>query len=258
MQESIPEALVNALRAARKVAVLTGAGVSAESGVPTFREAQTGLWAQYDPQELATPSAFRRNPRLVWEWYAWRRELVTQAQPNPGHFALAAMEQLVPEFTLITQNVDGLHARAGNQNMVELHGNILRIKCSADGRLVTDWPPTEEVPPRCPQCGSYLRPDVVWFGENLPYEALATAVSAARACDVFLAAGTSAIVQPAASLPLEALQAGAVTVEINPQTTPLSRHVAFVLAGPAGEFLPRLVETTWPGTAATGPAEIFT
>ena len=258
MQESIPDALIDALRQARKVAVLTGAGVSAESGVPTFREAQTGLWAQYDPQELATPSAFRRNPRLVWEWYAWRRDLVTQAQPNPGHLALALMEQLVPEFTLITQNVDGLHARAGSQHVVELHGNILRTKCSADSRLVTDWPPTDEVPPRCPHCGSYLRPDVVWFGENLPYEALATAVADARACDVFLAVGTSAIVQPAASLPLEALQAGAITVEINPQTTPLSRHVAFVLTGPAGEILPRLVQTVWPEAPVSGAAEIFT
>lgn len=258
MDNSISPTLVHALRSAQKVAVLTGAGVSAESGVPTFREAQTGLWAQYDPQELATPGAFRRNPRLVWEWYTWRRDLVAQAQPNAGHLALAAMERLLPNFTLITQNVDGLHALAGSQHIVELHGNISRTKCSADGRIVATWPPTDEVPPRCPDCGSFLRPDVVWFGENLPYEALATAVTAARTCDIFLAIGTSAIVQPAASLPLEAQQAGAVTVEINPQHTPLSRRMTFVLTGLAGEILPQLVQAVWPAEAASDSSEIFT
>ena len=139
---AVPQPLIAALRAAQKVAVLTGAGISAESGVPTFREAQTGLWAQYDPQELATPEAFRRNPRLVWEWYAWRRELVAQAQPNPGHLALAALEQIVPQLTLITQNVDGLHARAGSQRVIELHGNIMRTKCFADGRIHTSFSQT--------------------------------------------------------------------------------------------------------------------
>jgi len=240
-----PADLITRLRGAQRVAVLTGAGISAESGVPTFREAQTGLWAQYDPQELATPTAFRRNPRLVWEWYAWRRELVAQAQPNPGHLALVAMEQWVPQLTLITQNVDGLHGRAGSQRVIELHGNIMRTKCFADGRSITTWPPTDDVPPRCPHCGDYLRPDVVWFGESLPYEALATAVAAARACDVFLSIGTSAVVQPAASLPLEALQTGATIVEINPQPTPLSRYATFVLAGLSGEILPQLVETVF-------------
>jgi len=240
-----PADLITRLRGAQRVAVLTGAGISAESGVPTFREAQTGLWAQYDPQELATPTAFRRNPRLVWEWYAWRRELVAQAQPNPGHLALVAMEQWVPQLTLITQNVDGLHGRAGSQRVIELHGNIMRTKCFADGRSITTWPPTDDVPPRCPHCGDYLRPDVVWFGESLPYDALATAVAAARACDVFLSIGTSAVVQPAASLPLEALQTGATIVEINPQPTPLSRYATFVLAGLAGEILPQLVETVF-------------
>jgi NAD-dependent deacetylase len=240
-----PTDLITRLRGAQRVAVLTGAGISAESGVPTFREAQTGLWAQYDPQELATPTAFRRNPRLVWEWYAWRRELVAQAQPNPGHLALVAMEQWVPQLTLITQNVDGLHGRAGSQRVIELHGNIMRTKCFADGRSITTWPPTDDAPPRCPHCGDYLRPDVVWFGESLPYDALATAVAAARACDVFLSIGTSAVVQPAASLPLEALQTGATIVEINPQPTPLSRYATFVLAGLSGEILPQLVETVF-------------
>ncbi len=255
---AVPQPLIAALRAAQKVAVLTGAGISAESGVPTFREAQTGLWAQYDPQELATPEAFRRNPRLVWEWYAWRRELVAQAQPNPGHLALAALEQLVPQLTLITQNVDGLHARAGSQRVIELHGNIMRTKCFADGRIHTSWPASEEIPPRCPDCGSYLRPDVVWFGENLPYDALGTAVNAARACDLFLSIGTSALVQPAASLPLEALQTGATLVEINPQTTPISHYATYMLTGLAGEILPQLVNLVWSDSAAPGSPEIFT
>ncbi|MFQ5422096.1 MAG: NAD-dependent deacylase, partial [Anaerolineae bacterium] len=220
-----PETLLLKLRDAQKVAVLTGAGISAESGVPTFREAQTGLWAKYDPEELATPHAFRRNPRLVWEWYAWRRELVANAEPNPGHYALAEMEKRVPNFTLITQNVDGLHPRAGSQRTVALHGDITRVKCSRDGRPVTTWPETEEVPPRCPRCGGLLRPDVVWFGEGLPPDALRTAVTAARSCDVFLSIGTSALVQPAASLPIEALNNGAYVVEVNMNETPLTPHI---------------------------------
>jgi NAD-dependent deacetylase len=240
-----PIELIEKLRNAGHIAVLTGAGVSAESGVPTFRQAQTGLWAQYDPQELATPEAFQRNPGLVWEWYAWRRELVAQAKPNPGHFALAEWERLVPRFSLITQNVDGLHQQAGSQQVVELHGNISRTKCFADGRSVPNWLPTDEVPPRCPHCGSYLRPDVVWFGESLPYVALQTAVAAAQSCDVFLAIGTSGIVHPAASLPIEARQAGAIIVEINPERTALSPYMNHVLTGPAGVVLPELVRTVF-------------
>lgn len=242
-----PTELIEKLHKARHIAVLTGAGVSAESGVPTFRQAQSGLWAKYDPQELATPEAFRRNPRLVWEWYAWRRELVAQARPNPGHFALVEMERLAPQFSLITQNVDGLHEQAGSQRVIELHGNIIRTKCSADGRSVPFWPPTDEVPPRCPHCGSYLRPDVVWFGEDLPYVALQTAVAAAQSCDTFLAVGTSGMVHPAAALPLEAHQSGALIVEINPQRTPLSPYMDHVLTGPSGEILPQLIQQVWPG-----------
>lgn len=243
---AIPVELVALLREAQRVVVLTGAGISAESGVPTFRQAQTGLWAQYDPQELATPQAFRRNPRLVWEWYSWRRQLVGAAEPNAGHLALAEMEKRVPEFTLVTQNVDSLHHRAGSQNVIELHGNISRNKCFDEGTIVTAWPETGKVPPRCPRCQGLLRPDVVWFGEQLPNEALGRAFAAARNCDVFFSVGTSALVQPAASLPLEAAESGAVTVEINPQPTPISAFMDFVLSGPAGEILPALVETTWP------------
>jgi len=147
----IPSDLVEKLREAKRVAILTGAGTSAESGVPTFRQAQTGLWAQYDPQELATPQAFQRNPRLVWEWYAWRRELVSQAEPNPGHLALAELERYVPRLTLITQNVDGLHTRAGSTSVIELHGNIMRTKCFDDDQVVTEWEATDELPPRCPR-----------------------------------------------------------------------------------------------------------
>ncbi len=242
---SIPDELVTALRQAQHVAVLTGAGISAESGVPTFREAQTGLWAKYDPEELATPQAFRRNPRLVWEWYEWRRGLVAKAEPNPGHRALAVLAQHVPQLTLITQNVDGLHQRAGSENIIELHGNITRTKCYENGRIVENWPETDDVPPRCPDCGGLLRPDVVWFGEELPVDALATAVTAAQTCNIFFSIGTSALVQPAASLPLQAVWNGRVTVEINPQPTPITRQMDYILAGPSGEVLPALLAAAW-------------
>lgn len=243
---TIPTQLIDRLRTAAHIAVLTGAGTSAESGVPTFREAQTGLWAKYDPQQLATPHAFQRDPRLVWEWYTWRRELVTQARPNAGHAALAAMEKHVPEFTLITQNVDGLHQQAGSEDVVELHGNIMRTKCFNCERIVDKWEVTTELPPRCPHCAGLLRPDVVWFGESLPAAALSRAFSAAARCDLFFSIGTSAIVQPAASLPLEALEQNIPTVEVNPQATPLTRVMTYVLAGPSGEVLPALVDAAWP------------
>lgn len=238
----VPPQLVEILHSARRVTVLTGAGTSAESGVPTFREAQTGLWARYDPEELATPYAFERNPRLVWEWYEWRRQLVTKAEPNPGHLALATLEKLVPEFTLITQNVDGLHQRAGSRHVIELHGNIRRTICFDERTVVESWPDTDEVPPRCPHCGGLLRPDVVWFGEALPQQALHAAFSASQQCDLFLSVGTSAVVQPAASLPLVALEAGITTVEINPNPTPFTPRASFVLPGPSGQVLPILVQ----------------
>lgn len=241
------EFMLTALRTARRVAVLTGAGISAESGIPTFREAQTGLWAQYDPQELATPQAFRRNPCLVWEWYAWRRQLVGQAEPNPGHLALAALARLTPQLTLITQNVDGLHQRAGSAAVIELHGNLTRFVCFERRHVASGWAESDDVPPRCAECGSWLRPDVVWFGESLPAEALRQAVVAARSCDVFLSVGTSALVQPAASLPLEAWQQGAMVVEINPNETPLTPYVSVYLAGRAGEVLPALLRAAWGG-----------
>ncbi len=245
----IADELVQELRRARRVAVLTGAGVSAESGVPTFRDAGTGLWAQYVPEELATRAGFRRNPRLVWEWYASRRETIARVQPNPGHVALAEMERRLPDFTLITQNVDGLHARAGSRHVLELHGNISRTKCFREDVIVEKWD-NGTVPPRCPRCGSYLRPDVVWFGEALPYAALSEAIEAAETCDIFLSVGTSAEVEPAASLPLEALSRGRVVVEVNPENTSLSSRATFRLPGPSGVYLPLLVDRVCKSGAA--------
>jgi NAD-dependent deacetylase len=236
-----PAGLIEALRDAERVVALTGSGISAESGVPTFREAQTTLWERYDPQELATPEAFARDARLVWEWYEWRRNLVSEAEPNPGHRALAELERWIPDFTLVTQNVDGLHQRAGSWNVIELHGNILRSKCSLEDEVTEPDVHDDFVPPRCPLCGAFLRPDVVWFGEMLPPGALEVASEAARGCDLFLSIGTSSFVHPAASLPYEALEGGAVLAEINPNETPLTQHADYPLRGPAGEVLPTLL-----------------
>jgi NAD-dependent deacetylase len=236
----LPPGLVEALRDSSRVVALTGSGISAESGVPTFRDAQTGLWARYDPQELATPGAFARDPELVWRWYAWRRGLVEGARPNPGHEALAKLERSVPAFSLITQNVDGLHQEAGSAYVVELHGNIRRSRCPVED-VIVEPDETDQLPPPCPNCGSLLRPDVVWFGEALPAAGLQAASGAARSCDLFLSVGTSGLVYPAASLPYEALENGATVVEVNPDNTPLAPHADFSLRGRAGEVLPRLV-----------------
>ena len=242
----IPNGLIDKLRAANHVVVLTGAGISAESGIPTFRDAQTGLWARYRPEDLATPEAFQRDPKLVWEWYAWRRELVARAEPNPGHRALVALAERIPKLTLVTQNVDGLHQRAGSGDVLELHGNIFRTKRFEDNQIVEEWPDDGEVPPRCPDTHSLLRPDVVWFGEMLPPGVLAHAAMAAGECDIFFSVGTSSLVFPAASLIGETLRRGGLTVEVNPGETPHSSAVSFVLRGPAGEVLPALLEKTWP------------
>lgn len=238
---NFPTDLIAALKQAHAIAALTGAGISAESGVPTFRDAQTGLWARYKPEELATPQAFRRDPKLVWEWYAWRRELVSKAEPNPGHYALAELEARTPHFTLITQNVDGLHQRAGSRNIVELHGNIHRTRCFECGAPVESWADDSRVPPHCPKCDGLLRPDVVWFHEMLPHAARVAAIDATNACDVLFSVGTSGVVEPAASLPFEVLRRGAVVIEVNPNATPLSDHATFVLRGPAGVILPELL-----------------
>jgi len=232
------------LERATSLAVLTGAGISAESGIPTFRDALTGLWENFRPEELATPEAFEANPKLVWEWYAWRRGVVAKAVPNAGHRALAAIERRCRErrvdFTLVTQNVDGLHLAAGSDRVVELHGNIRRVKCFDRHHPVESWEEGRAVP-ACPRCGSLLRPDVVWFGEALPPGALADARAAARACDLFLCVGTSTVVEPAASLPFIAAESGASVIEVNPERTLLTRKATLSLRGAAGEILPFLL-----------------
>lgn len=230
------------LAAARHVTVLTGAGISAESGIPTFRDAMTGLWSRVRPEELATPEAFAANPQLVWEWYAWRRERVAAAAPNAGHAALVRLGERTPHFVLVTQNVDGLHGRAGSRDVIELHGNLMQDRCAAEGRVLGPDDELPGTPPRCARCGALVRPGVVWFGESLPAEALEAAWAAAQACDVFLSVGTSTIVEPAASLPFVALAAGASVIEVNPATTPLSAEATLVLTGPAAEVLPRIVQ----------------
>jgi NAD-dependent deacetylase len=234
--------LPDRLGRARRVAVLTGAGVSAESGVPTFRGTD-GLWRQYRAEDLATPEAFRRDAKLVWEWYDWRRQLIARCRPNPAHCALAWLERRVPEFLLITQNVDGLHRKAGSIRLVELHGNLWRVRCVEEGRIAENVEvPLRAVPPRC-QCGGLLRPDVVWFGEPLPAEALQEAYDAAESCDVFLVVGTSALVQPAASLPRVARRRGAYVVEVNLGPTPLTSLAHESHRGKAAEILPILLDS---------------
>jgi len=241
----IPQELVSALLAGARLTVLTGSGVSAESGVPTFRDAQSGLWQRYRPEQLATPEAFRADPKLVWRWYQWRRQLVSRASPNPGHLSLARIQQLQPEFHLVTQNVDGLHQRAGSKDVIEYHGNILRSRCTRDGCLpdVGDLPGE---PPACPACGAPVRPDVVWFGEPIPAWAHDEAMHATGNCDVFMAIGTSAAVYPAAGLARLAQQGGAMIVEVNPEATPLSAGADYTLRGPAGTVLPALEHALWP------------
>jgi len=228
------------LKNARSIAVLTGAGVSAESGVPTFR-GHNGLWKQYRPEDLATPEAFHRDPKLVWEWYDWRRGLIAGVKPNAGHFALAELERRSPTFTLITQNVDDLHDDAGSQNVLKVHGSIWVVRCTGCGKERVDrTTPLAEIPPRC-SCGELLRPGVVWFGEPLPPMVWQNAERAAELADVFLVIGTSALVYPAAGLATLAKRAGAKVVEINIEETPLSRSIDAFLKGPSAELLPQLM-----------------
>ncbi|OQY87913.1 MAG: NAD-dependent protein deacylase [Anaerolineae bacterium UTCFX1] len=242
---NISAELLSFLRGASRAVALTGAGASQESGLRTFRDSQVGLWAQYRPEELASPEAFASDPKLVWDWYAWRREAIKGARPNAGHYALAEIESKIPQFTLITQNVDGLHRMAGTQNLLELHGNIQRVRCSECGMFAETWGEDSETVPRCDHCDGLLRPDVVWFGESLPRDQLEAAVEAARACDVYFSIGTSGIVQPAASLAHAAKKNGAVIVEINAEPTPLTPQADFCFHGRSGEILPALVKAMW-------------
>jgi len=260
--------LAEILKSATRVGILTGAGISAESGIPTFR-GKDGLWNRYDPTALATLEAFESNPLMVWQWYLWRMWLISKAIPNEGHYAVADMEKVFPEFLLITQNVDGLHKRAGSKKLVELHGNIFEGKCRecgkrfgegefgeifglADRKTLASLTKEEfekrvlknlkeEDLPLCPLCGSIIGPGVVWFGEALPEDALDKAFSFAKGCDLFFSVGTSGVVQPAASLPLVAKNSGAVVVEINLEETPLSYYCDFTLRGSASKVLPEIL-----------------
>ncbi|MGD2294881.1 MAG: NAD-dependent deacylase [Candidatus Aminicenantes bacterium] len=236
------EALVDVLTRAKHVAVSSGAGISAESGIPTFR-GKEGLWKKYRAEELATPTAFAQNPELVWEFYEWRRGIIAAKKPNPGHKVIARWENVFPVFSLITQNIDGLHQKAGSTEMLELHGNIWKLRCTAEGTISENYQiPLEEAPPLCPGCGALLRPHVVWFGESLSPTVLQKAFQLSSECDVMCVIGTSALVQPAASLPLAAAEAGAKIVEINPDPTPLTPYADFSFRGKAGEILPLIDE----------------
>jgi NAD-dependent deacetylase len=240
MRDEFTSDLIESLRNTRSIIALTGAGISVESGLATFRDAQTGLWSKFKPEELATAEAFQRNPKLVQDWYAWRREQALNAKPNAGHLALAEMEKHAHEF--VTQNVDGLHARAGSKRLLELHGNIHRFRCF-ENNCPTDQFDIEHG--RCRSCGGNLRPDVVWFGEMLPVDAIEAATNAAEMCDVFFSIGTSSVVYPAADLWRRAKDSGAIVIEINRDPTPLSPLADYSFLGKAGQILPELVGITW-------------
>lgn len=234
---SLPSNIKHCISNASSIVVLTGAGISAESGVPTFR-GREGLWNNFRPEQLATPSAFAHDPELVWNWYAWRRELISTCDPNPGHHAIASMESSKRELVLITQNVDGLHQRAGNEEVIELHGNIWRMRCPQCCRTHEDHSvPLVTIPPLCKVCGSIPRPDVVWFGESLDSVILKAAFHAASKCDLMIVAGTSAVVQPAATIPLIALENKSTVLEVNLEMTPLSSLFDHTILGKAGEIL---------------------
>lgn len=234
--EDVRKLLLNA----HSIAVLTGAGVSAESGVPTFRGAH-GLWKQYRAEDLATPQAFARDPKLVWEWYDWRRGLIAAARPNAGHYALAELQDRVPKFTLITQNVDDLHDDAGSRDVLKLHGSIWVQRCTQCGKEEMDrTTPLPEIPPRC-LCGALLRPGIVWFGEMLPQDVWQQAEWAAEHAEIFLVIGTSLLVYPAAGLACIAKKAGAKVIEINIEETALTQRIDAFLRGPSAELLPQLM-----------------
>ncbi|MGB9771099.1 MAG: SIR2 family NAD-dependent protein deacylase [Candidatus Kapaibacteriota bacterium] len=241
VEMEVLEKLIDILESANYVAVLTGAGISAESGIKTFRDPD-GLWAKFNPMELASIEGFMSNPQRVWEWYQYRREIIHKAQPNPGHYALVEFERIFPQFTLITQNVDRLHQKAGSSNVIELHGNIIDnhcFNCKEPYYGDVDLPDNEI--PRCPKCGGLIRPSVVWFGEMLPPAAIEQAEQAAMECDVFFSIGTSAEVYPAANLPYIAKRSGAVLVEVNPNPTVLSPNVDYRISESAASGLPKIV-----------------
>lgn len=240
------DTVVDALAEAQLVVAATGAGMSKESGIATFREAQEGLWERYNPEELATRQGFQDSPGRVWGWYNYRRGLIRQRAPHAGHRALAELEELVPKVIVVTQNIDGFHLEAGSSSVLEVHGNIHRFKCfERDHPAEVDEPVGDTdgdlEPPNCPQCGSPVRPDVVWFGEMLPPGVFQQAEAASSTCDVMLVVGTSGMVQPAANLPLVASASGAMVVEVNVEPSQLTHYVDIFLEGPAGQILPALV-----------------
>lgn len=235
------EHAIHVLSPARKVVVTTGAGMSKESGIATFRDAPNALWANYNPEELASPVGFRNNPTRVWKWYRDRRRMIAAARPHAGHFAIARMEELYDEFLLITQNIDNLHHAAGSRNLVELHGNIFRYRCFERNHPAPDVTGDSDVPPRC-ACGALIRPDVVWFGEMIDETDLDRSFSAIAECDAVLVVGTSALVHPAAGFPAMARGHGASVVEINPDRTPITPIADVFVSGRAGELLPPLID----------------
>lgn len=228
------------LASARRIAVLTGAGISADSGVPMFRGAD-GLWRNFRAEDLATPEAFARDPRLVWEWYDWRRTLIAKALPNAAHHALVRLEQRAPDFWLITQNVDGLHRQAGSAKLSEIHGNIWMTRCTSCRLIREDRTVPLTILPHCGACGELLRPHIVWFGESLAADDIQRSLDAATSCDCFLIVGTSGLVYPAASFAAMAKQAGAYVIEVNLDPTPQSPLVDVSLQGRAKQLLPLLV-----------------
>lgn len=225
---------------ARQVVVLTGAGISAESGVPTFR-GEGGLWKRYSVMELATPEAFARDPKLVWEFYNWRRELLAPLSPNPGHYALAEMQHRIPRFKLVTQNIDGLHRKAGSTDIIELHGNLWWVRCTGCNKPMEDLRAPLPEMPECPSCGALLRPHVVWFGEMLDPQVLNAAYEAIGNCDLMIVIGTSGTVQPAASMGVQAKRSGATVAEVNLEPTPYSDIYHISISGKSGEILPQLL-----------------
>ncbi len=239
------------LRTAGSLVVLTGAGVSKESGIPTFRESMEGAWAHYDPHQLATPAAFQANPKLVWDWYAFRREQIRHVQPNSGHYAIADFEDLLPHVTVITQNIDGLHQIAGSSDVVALHGDINRYKCSANCQGDPTLLDLEMIgwnrrvgPPLCPYCNAWVRPDVVWFTEHLPLDALDHAITSSNQADVMLVVGTSGLMQPAASFPYRAKRwNSAYIIEVNPVKSDITPLADLFIEGTAGQILPELIMT---------------
>jgi NAD-dependent deacetylase len=252
VQEELLREAARRLAAAGLLVVFTGAGISRESGIATFRDKEEGLWARYDPLQLATLEGYLSDPPLVWEWYEHRFGIIADAEPNPGHAAIAELERLLPQVVVVTQNIDGLHHRAGSTDVIELHGSMHRYKCLSDrhtGFTRADFAGRPEKPPRCPRCGGLLRPDVVWFGEALPESEIGRAFLLGRTCDAMLVVGTSGVVQPAASVPVLAARAGALVIDVNPERDDLAVIADIFLRGRGGEVLPRLVAAMKESTA---------